>query len=406
LALFDANFVLQLSSKLLLFYVSKKMRILFNCLIVAALLYETCSPAFAIARDTVKSNSPTIDVAEIDKIVAKHMREKSIPGVALAVVHKGKALYVKGLGKVNLEHDIAATSESVFLIGSVSKPIIAMGITLLAQQGKLSVDDLVSKHIPDTPATWREITLRHLLNHTAGLVRESPAFDGNKVVPDIDLIKATFPLPLDFPTGSKFQYCNICYFTLAEIITRVSGQAWPTFMTKHFFTPAGMSATRASSVTSLITNRVASYSVKDGVYTIEREYAALRPSGAFASTINDLVKLENSLYQHQVLTAENLTRMQQPAKLNDGNNALFNDQPNTGYGLGWALATFNGQLRVWHGGSLAGFRAVYRRYPESGVAIIVLTNLATARPNEIESDIAALLFPPLPTNSISNVKVK
>jgi CubicO group peptidase (beta-lactamase class C family) len=162
LALFDANFVLQLSSKLLLFYVSKKMRILFNCLIVATLLYETCSPAFAIARDTVKSNSPTIDVAEIDKIVAKHMREKSIPGVALAVVHKGKALYVKGLGKVNLEHDIAATSESVFLIGSVSKPIIAMGITLLAQQGKLSVDDLVSKHIPDTPATWREITLRHL----------------------------------------------------------------------------------------------------------------------------------------------------------------------------------------------------------------------------------------------------
>jgi D-alanyl-D-alanine carboxypeptidase len=347
----------------------------------------------AIAREIKNLATPTIDVVAIDRTVAKHMREKSIPGVALAIIQNGKAVYVKGFGKANLEHDIAVTTDSVFLIGSVSKPIIAMGIALLEQQGKLNIDDPISKYIPDTPATWREITLRHLLNHTAGLVRESPAFNGDKAISDIDLIKATFPIPLDFPTGSKFQYCNICYFTLAEVITRVSAQPWPDFMAKHFFAPAGMKATRASSVSALIPNRVASYAFKDGVYSIEREYVALRPSGAFASSINDLVKLETSLYQNQVLKAETLVRMRQPAKLNDGKHALFMDLPNTGYGLGWALATFNGQPRVWHGGSLAGFRAVYRRYPESGVAVIVLTNLSTARPNEIEAEIMELMFP-------------
>jgi D-alanyl-D-alanine carboxypeptidase len=372
-----------------------KMRMIFKLLITIAVTFVGAAHVApeANARDVKKIAPPTIDVVAIDTIVAKHMREKSIPGVAVAIVQNGKAVYAKGFGKANLENDIAVTADSVFLIGSVSKPIMAMGIALLEQQGKLSVDDAISKHIPGTPSTWRDITLRHLLNHTAGLVRESPAFDGNKLQPDIDLIKATFLLPLDFPTGSKFQYCNICYFALAEVITRVSGQPWPDFMTKHFFAPAGMKATRASSVSALIPKRVASYEFKNGIYSVEREYVALRPSGAFASSINDLVKLETSLYQNQVLKAETLARMHQPAKLNDGKNALFQDQPNTGYGLGWALATFNGQPRVWHGGSLAGFRAVYRRYPESGVAVIVLTNLSTARPNEIEAEIMGLLFP-------------
>ncbi len=370
------------------------MRMMFKFLnvIFGAIFFLAIYPSSAIAHDGKNTTASTIDVVAIDNVVAKHMREKSIPGVALAIVHNGKAVYAKGFGRASLENDIAVTPDSVFLIGSVSKPIIAMGIALLEQQGKLNVDDAISKYISDTPTTWREITLRHLLNHTSGIVRESPAFDGDKKSSDIDLIKATFPVPLDFPTGSKFQYCNICYFTLAEVITRVSGQPWPEFMTKHFFAPAGMQATRASSVSALIPNRVASYSFKDGVYSVEREYAAVRPSGAFASSINDLVKFETSFFQYQVLKAETVARMQQPAKLNDGKNALFMDQPNTGYGLGWALATFNGQPRVWHGGTLAGFRAVYRRYPESGVAVIILTNLSTARPNEIEADIAGILL--------------
>ena len=344
------------------------------------------------ARQAKATNAPVFDVAALDNIVSTHMRERSIPGVAVAVTYQGRAIYKKGFGKANIEHDIAVTPDSVFAIASVSKPIIAMGVMLLVEQGKLSLDDPVSKHIPDTPSTWKPITLRHLLNHTAGLVRESPLFDGNKTQADIDLIKATFPLPLDFATGTKFQYCNICYFTLAEIITRVSGEPWPSFMTKNLFAPAGMQATRTTSTSAVIPNRVASYSFKDGIYSVEREYVALRPSGAFVSSINDLIKLEAALYGNKLLSTAILTSMAQPAKFNDGSQALFFDAPNTGYGLGFALATFNGQPRVWHGGSLAGFRTAYMRYPESGVAIIVLTNLATARPNLIEADIAKVVL--------------
>jgi len=345
-------------------------------------------------RDAKKTTAPIIDIAAIERVVAQRMQEKSIPGVAVAIVHNGKSVYAKGFGRANLESDIPVTLDSAFLIGSVSKPVMAMGIALLEQQGKLSVDDFVSTHIPEAPVTWREITLRHLLSHTSGVVRESPSFNGDKAVPDIDLIKATFSLPLDFPTGTKFQYCNICYFALAEVITRSSGEPWPKFIQKNIFAPADMGATRTTSTSALIPNRAASYSFKDGVFKVEREYVAIRPSGAFASTMNDLMKLEASLFQHQTLKADTLTRMARPTKLKDGRDALYNDALGTGYGLGWVLATFNGQPSVWHGGSLAGFRSVYRRYPASGVAIIVLANLATARPNEIEAAIAKIVLPP------------
>ena len=336
--------------------------------------------------------APTIDTAAIEKAMAVHMREQSIPGVGMAIVHNGKAIYAKGFGRANLEHDIPVTTDSVFLIASVSKPMIAMGIVLLAQQGKLSIDDPVSKHIADTPKAWSEITLKHLMQHTAGIVRESPALDGNKQQLDIDLIKATFATPLDFATNTKLQYCNICYFTLAEVITRVSGQPWPDFMAKQVFAPAGMTATRTASTSAVMPNRVASYSSKDGVYAVEREYVALRPSGAFASTINDLVKWEQAIFAQRILNAESLARFTQPAILNDGSAAKYATTPSTAYGLGWALSTFNGQPQVWHGGALAGFRTIFSRYPESGLTIIVLTNAASARVQNIEKSIAEIVF--------------
>ena len=334
--------------------------------------------------------SPEV-IAAIDAVITEKMREQMIPGAALAIVHRGKASYIKAYGKANLENDLPVTPDSVFMLASVSKPMLAMGIALLSEQGKLKLDDPIANYIADTPVAWREVTLRHLLNHTSGIVRESPAFDGNKNVADIDLIKASFALPLDFPTGTKSQYCNICYFALAEVITRVSGKPWPQFMTEQIFAPAGMSATRTASPTAIIPRRAASYTSKNGVYVNEREYAALRPSGAFISSINDLAKWEASLFNNQAISATMLDRMAIPATLKDGSVILFRE-PGTGYGLGWATSTFEGQSRVSHGGALAGFRSIYARYPSRSIAIILLTNAATARVDNIESQIAKIVF--------------
>ncbi len=333
---------------------------------------------------------PVINAAALDQLIADEMREKNIPGLALAITHNGKPLYVRGYGKANLEHDLPVTADSIFMVGSISKPMLAVGIMLLAEQGKLLLDDPVSKHIPGTPESWRGITLRHLLNHTSGIRRESPAFDGDKVVPDIDLITATFASPLDFPTGSKSQYCNICYFTLAEIIARTSGQPWPQFMASRVFAPAGMSVTRTTSPTALLPRRAASYSWRDGAYSNVREFAALRPSGAFISSINDMVKWEAALFENRILPATALAAMAVPGKLNDGSVAPFRG-PGTGYGLGWAVDTVDGQTRVSHGGALAGFRSEHARYPQSGLAIILLTNASGARPDQIERKVAKLV---------------
>jgi CubicO group peptidase (beta-lactamase class C family) len=306
-------------------------------------------------------------------------------------VYRGKVIYVKGYGKANLENDLPVTPDSVFMVGSVSKPMLAVGIARLHEQGKLKLDDPIANYIPDTPKTWSDVTLQHLLNHTSGIVRESPAFDGNKIIADIDLIKATFALPLDFPTGTKSQYCNICYFTLAEVITRVSGKPWAEFMAEQIFVPAGMSATRTASPTAIIARRAASYTSKNGVYVNEREYAALRPSGAFLSTINDLAKWEASLFNNQTISATMLANMAIAATLKDGSVIQFREA-GTGYGLGWATSTVEGQSRVSHGGALAGFRSMYARYPSRNVAIILLTNAATARVDNIESQIAKIVF--------------
>lgn len=344
----------------------------------------------AHARTDAAPAPPVIDAAAIEQLIDAEMREKNIPGLALAIVHNGKPLLVRGFGKANLEHDLPVTADSIFMVGSISKPMLAVGVMLLAEQGKLSLDDPVSKHIPGTPDTWRGITLKHLLNHTSGIRRESPAFDGDKSTPDIDLITATFASPLDFPTGTKSQYCNICYFTLAEIITRVSGQPWPQFMASRVFAPAGMSVTRTTSTSTLIPRRAASYSWRDGTYTNVREFVALRPSGAFISSINDMVKWEAALFENRLLPATALAAMAVPGKLNDGSVAPFRG-PGSGYGLGWAVDTVEGQTRVSHGGALAGFRSEHARYPQSGLAIIVLTNASGGRPDQIERKVVKLV---------------
>lgn len=118
-----------------------------------------------------------------DRVVGSLMATQRIPGVAIAVVQAGKVIKAKGYGFADLEHNVPVTPETVFKIGSVSKQFIATGIMLLAQDGKLKVDDHVSKYIAGTPESWRGITLRHFLTHTSGVLREGPAFDPLKVQP-------------------------------------------------------------------------------------------------------------------------------------------------------------------------------------------------------------------------------
>lgn len=327
-----------------------------------------------------------VSTDSVDAIVKTHMTSKHVQGVSIAVIRQGNVILTKGYGLANVELNVPATPQSVYAIASVSKQFIATGILMLAQEGKLTLDDDVHKYYPQAPQIWQGITLRHLLSHTSGIVREAPAFDPAKIQPDSVVVQSAFPLPLQFPIGTKWQYCNVGYFALADIIRKVSGQPWATFLKQRIFTPLSMTATRTTTLSEVVPNRVDGYEWEKDHLHRAIPYRALRPSGAFLSTVLDLAKWDAALYTTKFLTEASQKQMLTPFVLKDGT-----PYP---YGLGWRVDTFQGTQWVHHGGSLPGFRTEYARFPQAGLSVIILTNGEEANPESIAKEIATLYLRP------------
>src|SRR5215813_6603000 len=237
---------------------------------------------------------------KVDDAVKAAMLKQHVPGVSIAVVKDGKIIKAEGYGLANIELNVSANAETVFKIGSVSKQFISAGILLLAQEGKLGLDDNISKFLEGTPDTWKAITVRHLLTHTSGIVREAPGFDPLKIQSDADVIKTAYPLPLRFKPGEKWEYCNVGYFALAEIIRKISNKPWPEFLSERVFKPLGMNATRTTTVSDLVPNRASGYVWSEERLQNADEWVALRPSGAFLSTAQDLAKWDAALYTDRI----------------------------------------------------------------------------------------------------------
>jgi len=170
------------------------------------------------------------------------MEQQKIVGLSVAVIKNGRPIVNKGYGLANVELNVPVDSETVIRLGSVSKQFFTTAIMKLMEEGKLNIDDSVHKYFPDAPDTWRPITIKNLMSHTSGLIREAPAYDNFKMQSDIDVIKSAYNLPLVFKTGDKYQYCNLAYFMLAEIITRASHMPWQDYIHSMLFIPAGMKA--------------------------------------------------------------------------------------------------------------------------------------------------------------------
>lgn len=323
----------------------------------------------------------------IDDFVKSQMEKQHVPGVSIVVIKDSKIVKLEGYGLANVELNVPARPETVYKIGSVSKQFIATGIMLLVEDGKLSLDDPVSKFLDGTPETWKPITIHHLLTHTSGLVHEAPGFDSLKVQNDADLIKTAYSEPLRFTPGEKYEHCNLGYFTLAAIITKVSGKPWGDFLNERVFAPLGMTATRTTNVTDLVPNRANGYLWRDEKLQNAAPYIALRPSGAFLSTVVDLAKWDDALNTGKVLKQSTLDQMWTPAKLNDGTT--------NPYGFGWELEPVYGHRAVKHGGSLPGFRAQFARFVNDKVTVIVLTNGDNAIASAIAFGVANYYIPGL-----------
>ena len=166
---------------------------------------------------------------KVDDYVKSEMQRQHLASVSVAVLKEGQIIKVEGYGLGNIELNVPARPDTVYKIGSVSKQFIATGIMLLIDDGKISLDDKISKFLEGTPETWKDITIRNLLTHTSGIMREAPGFDPLKIQSDADVIKTAYKEALRFVPGEKYEYCNVGYFSLAEIIRKVSGKPWPDF---------------------------------------------------------------------------------------------------------------------------------------------------------------------------------
>lgn len=332
----------------------------------------------------------------VDDLVREQMRRRHVPGLALAVVRDGRVVKEKGYGLASVELDVPVTPETVFEIGSVSKQITAAAVMLLVEEGKLSLDDRVSKHLPGTPDSWRDVTVRHLLTHTSGL-KNYTGLDGFELTERLtreQFVKLIGAHPLAFAPGDAHSYGNTNYNLLGFIVEAASGRRYWEFVGERIFRPVGMTSAGDRDPRNVIRHRAEGYEWEGG-RLVGRDYdlTDVFSAGAVVSNVRDLVKWEAALSAGRVLKPSSLEQVWTPVRLNNGKT-----HP---YGLGWYVETLRGRRVIRHTGQTAGFAASLARYPEDRLVVVVLCNLGTiGLAGRIGQQVAKLYAPAL---SLANV---
>ena len=337
----------------------------------------------------------TADVSAIAQVFAAEEREAIAQTLEKAesywgfngnvlVAHKGRIIYEGAVGYADPRtKEEALTNESVYQLASVSKQFTAAAIMLLQQQGKLQYDDPVVEHLPELP--YKEMTIRHLLNHTSGLPNhmwlvehhwhseEPPTND------DVVELLAKHELPLYFWSGRRHDYSNTGYVVLASVVERLTGQSFASFVKQEIFEPLEMNHSFVYSTASdqNYPERLWGYFRRGWRYRLHDEdihNGCVGDKGVF-STTEDMLKWDQALYAGELLTPETLEAAFTPAKLRNGREIP--------YGFGFRLAEEDGKKVVYHNGLWHGFRTSFKRYIEDSVTIIVLNNTNSASKNTV-----------------------
>jgi CubicO group peptidase (beta-lactamase class C family) len=323
----------------------------------------------------------------VDNYIKNQMERHRIPGVALKVIQDGKTAKTAAYGLANLELNVPVSPETVFEIGSITKQFTAAGILLLAQEGKLSVDDNISKYLSDTPEAWKNVTIRHLLTHTSG-IKSYTGLDGFQLwrhLTQVQFIQAIGAQPMEFQPGQSWKYCNTGFNLLGYIIENVSGMNYWDFMSRRIFQPLGMLATTNRLPSLIIPRRAAGYEQTNHVW-INRDYdlTDVFSAGAIVSTVGDLAKWNASLDGEGLLKAASKEQMWSPVRLNDGKTR--------NYGFGWSFGEVEGHKNIGHSGSTSGFSASIQRFPDDKLAVIILTNTDEEIATTLARKIAGFYF--------------
>ena len=325
--------------------------------------------------------------AAIDKLLSEQFKTNET-GAAALVARNGQIIYKKAFGMANLELNIPMQADNVFRIGSITKQFTAVAILQLMEQGKLSLQDDITKFIPDYPTHGHKITIEHLLTHTSGI----KSYTGMKDFGDImrkdmkpeELINHFKNQPMDFAPGTKWMYNNSGYFLLGYIIEKVSGKTYPQYLEEVIFKPLGMTNSYYGSDSKIIKNRASAYGKNDKGFENAEPLSMTLPysAGSIQSTVEDLFKWHQAVHAYKLVKKESLDKAFIPYKLSDGKA--------TTYGYGWSLGNVQESPSIEHGGGINGFLTMGIYLPKEDVFVAVFSNCGCNSPDEVSSKIAAL----------------
>lgn len=354
--------------------------------IITAVLSIT---SFAAAVFGQAAQTPSDDEAakKTDAFLAQ-WDKNDLPGCGVGAVRDGKLVYKRAFGMANLDYDVANTTTTLFNLASASKPFTAMSIALLAQQGKLSLDDDIRKYVPEMPKYNETVTIRHLLYHTSG-IREYQAlifFSGispdNALSDKIVLEMLARQKNISFTPGTKHQYSNSNYHLLGIIVSRVSGKSLRAFADENIFKPLGMKNTMFfDNRFEVVKNRATGYRIgQDKSVRVRASLFDLVGGGGVLTSVEDLSLWMQNFYEPKVGGKELIQLLTAPGTLNDGEKI--------GYAGGLFLNKYKGLPVIKHSGNMTGFRAQIASFPEQKFTAIALCNNMAIFPSTIVEKLA------------------
>lgn len=345
------------------------------------------------ATDAAAQTGRTLAV-RLDSLAGSGVLANQAVGTVAAVVRGNDTLLMKAYGKANVEWDVSMPADAMFEIGSVTKQFTAAAILQLRDAGKLSLEDEITKWLPDFDTRGNRLTVRRLLDHTSGIVglTEMPEFDllvWNQRFPRDSAYALIKRYPFQFPTGTAQMYNNSAYWLLGLVIEKASGMTYEDYVEQRMFAPLGMTRSMYCNSGESVPRRANGYSVQNGAIRRAPMNVHTWPfaAGSLCSTAGDLMTWVRALHGGRVLSPGSYREMITPATLNDG-TALR-------YGMGIAVGKDSrGLAYIGHGGTVTGFTAEAAWYPDAQLAVVVLTNSSgSIDAGDVAGELAGALLP-------------
>jgi CubicO group peptidase (beta-lactamase class C family) len=335
---------------------------------------------------------PDMTTQKIDALFADFNRSDA-PGASVTVIQNGKVLLAKGYGLANVEEKIPCTPETNFRLASLTKQFTAMSILILADRKKLSLDEPLTAFFPEFPPYGKEITVRHLLGHTSGLIDYEDVIPAGTTIPVLDRDVLRLLLKQEktyFAPGSKFRYSNSGYSLLSLIVEVRWGMPFAQFLQNNIFRPLKMSRSLAyEQGFAIVPNRAYGYSASGQGFTRTDQSltSSVLGDGGIYTSVSDLFKWDQALYTTKLISAKWL-------KLAFTPGSLPTDFRNSHYGFGWYIGNYRGLKEIWHYGETRGFTTRIARFPEKKFTLVILTNRNDAKISDLPHKITDLyLFP-------------